>query len=94
MRIERTTYVEYIKKCITHPRLWRYLTDDGSVKKDQYEPPMADSFYWLMPIEENIPYGVFLVYAHNYVCYEAHVCLLPEIWGRAVECTLAGIDWI
>lgn len=94
MKIARTTDIEYIKKCITHPRLWEHLTDDGSVKKNQYEPPVADSIYWLMPIEEGIPYGVFLLHPHNYVCYEVHTCLLPEIWGRTTECTAAVIKWV
>ena len=93
IRIERTNDIEYIKQCVTHPKIWDYSTDDGSVEKDKYVPPIADAIYWLLVVED-IPFGVFLLYPHNSICYEVHTCLLPDIWGRSVECTLAGINWV
>lgn len=93
IRIERTNDIEYIKQCVTHPKIWDYSTDDGSVEKSIYVPLIADVVYWLMVVEDS-PLGVFLLHPHNSICFEVHTCLLPKIWGRSVECTLAGIDWM
>jgi len=92
--IERTTDAEYIKSCVTHPKIWEHSTDDGGLKRDEYTPIIADAVYWLKPIENNISYGVFFLHPHNFICFEAHTCLLPDIWGRSVECGLSGIEWM
>lgn len=94
IRIERTYEVEYIKRCLTHPKIWNHCTDDNSVEKDKYTPSVIDEMYWLKVLNDNVPVGVFLLHPHNSICFEVHTCLLPEIWGQSVECTLAGIDWM
>lgn len=92
--IERTFDIDFIKRCVTHPKIWEYSSEDGSMKKEDYVPPLGDVIYWLAPVEDDHLFGVFLTYPHNTVCYEVHTCLLPVIWGRSVECTLAGIGWM
>lgn len=94
MMIERISDVEYIKSCVTHPKLWKFLSDDGSGEPEKYVPPVSNSVYWLSPMEEGQRYGVFFLHPHNFVCYEVHTCLLPMIWGRTRECTKAAIDWV
>ena len=92
--IERTTDIEYIKGCVTHPKIWEHSSDDGSGKAEDYCPSIAEGVYWLMPCEDGQRLGVFLLYPHNFICYEVHTCLIPEAWGRSVECTLTGIAWM
>ncbi len=93
MHVERTVNVEYITKCVTHPKIWDMSSDDGSVEVDKYIPVIQDNVYWLS-IMHNQPLGVFLLYPHNYVCYEVHTCLLPIAWGMSEECAKIGMEWM
>lgn len=92
--IERTFDVDYIRQCVTHPKLWEYLTDDGCPSPQAYIPIITDVVYWLKPAEDGNDLGVFMVHPHNYICYEVHTCLLPKIWGRSRECTVPLIEWV
>lgn len=91
---ERTFDVDYIKSCVTHPKIWDHSVDDGGTRINEYTPPIDECVYWLKAVENGKQYGVFLLHPHNSICYEVHTCLLPEIWGRTIECTHAGIEWM
>lgn len=93
MRIERTFDAEYIKYCLTHEKIWPHIHDDGAYSAEDFEPSVIDNFYWLSVIDIE-PVGVFLMHKQNFICYEIHTCLLPEIWGRSQECTALVIAWV
>ncbi|MHB1098441.1 MAG: GNAT family N-acetyltransferase [Burkholderiales bacterium] len=93
MRIERTTDAALITRCVTNPQVWPHVHDDFSCKPEYYEPLIIPDVYWLMAIDRDLV-GVFFLHPLNGVCFEIHTCLLPEVWGRTKECTLAVIEWI
>jgi RimJ/RimL family protein N-acetyltransferase len=78
---------------VTNEKIWDYVSDDGSDILT-YEPVIEESIYWLKAVNQNQDYGVFLVHPQNYVCYEVHTCLLPTVWGMALECTIPLIEWV
>lgn len=95
IEIVRTYDVDYIRRCVTHRSQWRHVSDDGCGDPALFFPDTGERLYWLKPTEiYGDEYGVFLVHAHNSICYEVHTCLLPVIWGRSLECTKALIEWV
>lgn len=77
MNIERTSDMGVVHSILSHPAIWPHIHDDGAI---ECAPTDHDNFYWML-VSDGAPAGVFLLHAHNLVCYEVHTCLLPRIWG-------------
>lgn len=93
MNIERTHDMELVTSIIRHPEIWPHISDDGT--PDDYAV-LADqpSMHWML-VSDDDPLGVFLVHAHNSICYEVHTCLLPCTWGRSsAEAARLLLRWV
>lgn len=77
LAIARTHDMGLVRSVLEHPSIWPHIHDD-----DLNSPAPEDlpGFYWLL-VSDGLPGGVFLLHAHNAVCFEIHVCLLPRLWG-------------
>lgn len=80
IEIARTYDADFITLCVTHPKVWDKISDDGAPVQDLFFPPM-DGVIWLRAED----YGVFALHKLNHVTGEAHTILLPEAHGMAVE---------
>lgn len=78
MNLTRTRDMALVASILGHPAIWPHIRDDGC---DEPTAVDAEGLHWML-VEDGEPLGVFLVHAHNLVCYEMHTCLLPKAWGR------------
>lgn len=86
----RTFDKELIKACVTHPRVWPWIRDDGSPSMEAYEPVMEEPFHYLAPGDG----GVFLYHPLNCITWEIHCCLTPKWWGKSVEASRESMKWM
>lgn len=90
MRLTRTRDMALVASILAHPAIWPHIRDDGC---DEPTAIDAESLHWML-VEDGEPLGVFLVHAHNLVCYEMHTCLLPKAWGaKAAQAAQMLLRW-
>lgn len=77
MKVSRTHDMSVVREIMLHPKVFPYLHDDGI---DDFNPDDVEHIHWML-ISDDAPAGVFMVYAHNSICYEMHTAILPRIWG-------------
>ena len=100
IHFERSFDYETIRAVMTHPLLYRHLSDDGSPPADQYKP-IEDDRIWYIEAEridsddfELLGYWIF--HPQNAVCWEVHTVLLPSAWGptgQLAACLLPAWIW-
>jgi RimJ/RimL family protein N-acetyltransferase len=76
-----------IAETIRHPKIYPYVSDDGSPAADDFKPPVNDGRFAFIGLFDGDEYmGLFMIHAHNCATVEVHTCLLPSAWGRrAIE---------
>jgi len=90
MIIERTKDKEAISRIFNHPKVYKWITEDGCPKV--YEPPMDDRFIYLMDDTKN---GVVKIDPFiNSVCCYVHIGFKPELWGKGDEFVRKGLAWL
>lgn len=91
MNISRTHDMELVRGILAHPAIWPHIHDDSVTEPGPIDHP---GFFWML-VDEEGPAGVFLLHAHNAVCFEVHTCLLPRIWGpKAKEAADLCLGWM
>lgn len=92
--IERTTDLSLVREIVTHPYVWKWVSDD-SVSSSSYIPPMVDSILWLKATDCGQLMGVYMVHPHNGATVEIHTCLLPCARGQpAKRLAVEVLQWI
>jgi len=92
--VERTVDYELIHSIVTHPRIYPWISDDGTPPVDKCEIKRSDDIYYVLISEDN-PAALFIFMPQNAVCYDFHVCVLPELWGReSVRAGRMAIHWM
>jgi RimJ/RimL family protein N-acetyltransferase len=82
-----------IRRIMTHPKLYSWLTDDTAGPVSGFTPPM-DFSYVLVKREGDI-LGLFAIHPRNSVCWEIHTALLPHCWGPlATRAYREGLAWL
>ncbi len=88
MIVERTHDIEWITKCVTHPKVWAMTADDGCGDPGLLFPSMEPPLIWLKAGE----CGVFLGHPHNCCTLEVHT-ILPFAHEHALEAAKKAISW-
>ena len=82
MILTRTRDMGLVGSIVAHPAIWPHIHDDATA---EFQPiPDHEAMHWML-VDDGAPAGVFLVHAHNTVCYEMHTCLLPRTWGQQAK---------
>lgn len=81
IRIETTTDFDFIRCCITHPRIWPHVSCDGI---DDLPDDISSSWF-VEAIDGGDRLGVFLLHVHNPILVEIHTALLPSAWGASAN---------
>lgn len=82
MILTRTRDMELVGHIVSHPAIWPHITDDATA---EFSPIIdSDAAHWML-VDDGEPAGLFMVHAHNSVCYEMHTCLLPRTWGAQAK---------
>lgn len=92
---ERTQDTDLIKSIVTTPKIYQWLSDDGSPDREDYEPIMHESLWYVLAHKDEKLLGLFFLQPHNSICWEIHTCLLPDSWGAtATEAGMLVIRWV
>ena len=95
IRFERTADAVLIREIMTHPKIWPWITDDGSPAAADFEPAIHPSLWYVLAFDGEELMGLWLFAAQSSACFEAHTCLLPGQRGeRAGEAAKQVIAWI
>lgn len=79
LSVEVTEDIKIIKHIVNHPLLSSQLRDDFT--KDS-EISISTNHLWYLIRKGGEVAGVYLIHAHNNICYEVHTALLPVLWGE------------
>jgi RimJ/RimL family protein N-acetyltransferase len=94
-RFERTGDLELVRRILTHPRIWRHISDDGSPPPEEFRPPEHPSIWYVLVWDGEELLGLWMLVPHNTVCWEIHTALLPQAWGeRARRAARECVAWI
>src|SRR5689334_2933983 len=92
---ERTQDYNLIRAIITHPKVYRLVTDDSSPKPEAYEPPASDLLWYVLALDGAELLGVFAFFPQSGITAEVHTNLLPCATGRrALEAGQGVIPWM
>mgnify|MGYP002738027760 CR=1 FL=1 len=93
MRIARTRDAELIRSIATHPKVYPWIVDDGSVRAEDYQPVLDESLIYLH-VTVGAGDGIFLFAPANYVTREIHTLVRPTMWGCTAGAARACMRWI
>jgi RimJ/RimL family protein N-acetyltransferase len=95
MIFERTTDASLVRSVLTDPAIWRGISDDSSPAREEYEPAMSETIWYVAVRDRAELLGLFVFVPQNAVCWEVHTCLLPHSWGdRAAQASREMSAWI
>ena len=82
---ERTFDYEQIRKIMTHPRIYPYISDDGSPAPEEFRP-YEHEMIWYITVHDKRDegtdlLGLWMFIPENTICWEVHTALLPCAWG-------------
>ncbi len=91
MKIEFTDDSEFVLHCLKSPKVWRMGVDDAfkGVRPDQLSDLTRGENVWV-----KTPFGAFIGIPQNFVTYECHIALLPEVEGQALFVCKQVIDFV
>lgn len=82
---ERSFDYELIRKVLTHPRIYPYISDDGSPPLEKYQPVASEAIWYVVVYDQRAEdahlLGLWVFVPENFVCWEVHTALLPRAWG-------------
>lgn len=85
-----------IRSVVTHPRVYRRMTDDFCREPEAYRPCTGiPAIQYIAVWDSGQLMGIFVLVSQTGVCIEIHAAFLPEAWGQAAKDAMRGIlDWI
>lgn len=95
MKFERTTDANLIRTIATHPRVWPMLGDDLVSDPAEWNPVLHDGIWYVLALaEDGNPCGMFIFFPENSVCWQVHICMLPEFWGGSARAMREVFGWL
>lgn len=94
---EHTKDKSLIREIITHPKVWRWLSDDSFPPKELYCPPDNGAVFYLVvsDAESRECFGLIITHAITSALWEVDHALLPTAYGApAFEIGRAFEAWL
>jgi RimJ/RimL family protein N-acetyltransferase len=93
---ERTQDERLIRAIATHPRVWPTLGDDLVSDPAEWKPLFHDGIWYVVARsdEELNPVGMFIFFPENSICWQVHICMLPEFWGGSARAMREVFVWL
>ena len=93
--VERTEDSDLVTAILTEPDVWAGGCDDGSGSPDHFVPSFHEAIYYLVPMDDGRPMGVFLITPSNSTTFEWHTGILPGSRGKkAVTGCRMAVEWM
>ena len=82
---ERSTDYALVRRILTHPRIYKYISDDYSPSADEYRPVKSEAVWYVVVRDRHTGgsdlLGLWMFVPMNGICWEVHTCLMPCAWG-------------
>ena len=77
-----------------HKSVFKHVKDDSTPKEYEPNAPYNGYLIYLGVFDDKKYLGCFNFIRRNGATFEAHICLLPECYGKAREAGKKGVDWL
>lgn len=95
MTFERTFDMQLAREVITHPKVWPWISDDGSPARESFVPENHPGNLYLLCFDGETLLGLWLFVKRNAVTVEVHTCLLPHHgFHRGRVAARQAAEWI
>src|SRR5262252_6220981 len=77
---------DLIRSILTHPAIYRHISDDHSPPVADYRPVESDAVWYVVAQAEDAEVGTYVLgmwmfVPLNGICWEVHTAVLPRGWG-------------
>jgi RimJ/RimL family protein N-acetyltransferase len=83
--LERTTDATLVRKILTHPSIFPWVTDDSTVVLDEEPDKIPDLVWCVVAREDTDVLGLVTFIPQNAVCWDVHLAFLPCAWGAKAK---------
>jgi Acetyltransferase (GNAT) domain len=95
MRFERTYDMALVRQVMTHPRVWPWISDDGSGAPEDFSPVDHPAILYLLCRDGKELLGLWMFVQQSAARLEVHTCLLPgHGFRRGREAAREAAEWI
>lgn len=95
MTFERTFDMKLVREVMCHPKVYPFISDDGSPAIEDFQPIDNPALLYLLCMDGKELLGVWMFIPQNSVTVEVHTCLLPgHGFRRAREAAKGAAEWI
>jgi hypothetical protein len=85
---------ELIKRIVTRPTIYPFVSDDFSPTPELWEPIDSPAAHYVLVCDDEI-LGLWAFYEHSPIVWNVHTCLLPAAYGeRARRAAKEMAAWI
>ncbi len=92
LRIARTSDPALIRKMLTHPKVFRWLFEDGADPED-FSPAISPLIWYLVAMVDGKPVGMFVFEPRTSVQYLVTLAIWPDRWPLAVPAFKLAIQY-
>ena len=82
MEFTRTSDWDLVAKVITHPRIWRRISDDFACSPEDWRPLDHPKVWYVTAREGDQLCGLFVVVERSPILCETHLSFYPHAWGE------------
>jgi RimJ/RimL family protein N-acetyltransferase len=94
MRFEPTRNYGLIRGILTHPAIFRHVTDDAAPAPADFRPNEDERIIYLLAWDGAELLGLVMFVPQGAVCLDVHVAFLPTAWGeRAHDAMRGAVAW-
>jgi hypothetical protein len=95
VNFEETRDWPLIKRIVTNPKIYPFVSDDFSPVPEQWEPIDSAAAHYVLVRNRDELLGLWAFYEHTPICWQVHTCLLPIAYGeRARRAAKEMAQWI
>lgn len=87
MTFERTSDLDLVRRVLTHPRIYPFISDDFSPPADEYRP-VENEAVWYVAARDRLAVvqaqllALWMFVPLNGICWDVHTAVLPCAWGE------------
>jgi hypothetical protein len=84
-----------VREILTHPKIFPWITDDGSPARSEYQPPDHPAIWYVLVFDGEELLGLWMFVPENCATLKVHTCLLPgHGFHRARRAARLMAQWI
>jgi RimJ/RimL family protein N-acetyltransferase len=92
---ERSEDWELIKRIVTDAKIYPWVSDDFSPKREDWQPIRDPAVWYVIVRDGKEILGLWMLVPENPICWKIHTCLLPAAWGdRARQAAKELATWV